>query len=204
MNTEILLGEMPGAISAALGIIRDNGLVAFPTDTVYGLGSTAFDQFAIASIYEAKKRPIEKAIPILIAEISDLPKIVKVITPLAELLAQQFWPGPLTLVLPKRDDLPAAISASSTVGVRLPDHPVARSLFRLAGPMAVTSANISGGESPRTAVGVYAQLAGRIHLIIDGGITPGGVPSTVVDVTGEEPIIIREGPISLETIKSIL
>lgn len=204
MKTEILHAEMPGAISAALRIIRDGGLVAFPTDTVYGVGSTAFDQFAITSIYSAKKRPVEKAIPILLADISDLPRIVKVVTPLARLLAEYFWPGPLTLVLPKRDDVPDAISATSTVGVRLPDHPVARNLFREAGPMAVTSANISGGENPRTAGDVINQLQGRIPLIIDGGETPGGIPSTVVDATGDVPIIIREGPISLETINSIL
>ena len=119
---------------------------------------------------------------------------------MAKKLAERFWPGPLTVVLPKHIGLPDSVSATNTVGVRVPDHSVARSVLRASGPMAVTSANLSGQPSPSTAEEVFAQLNGRISLIIDGGKTPGGVPSTVVDCTGLQPIIVRQGPISLNQI----
>jgi len=204
MRTEILSTKDPDAISRANGILREGGLVAFPTDTVYGIGSMAFNQEAIESIYMVKERAPEKAIPVLIADEGDLDRVVKVVTRLARRLISSFWPGPLTLVLPKRVELPPGISATSTVGVRIPDHDIARALFRHAGPMAVTSANISGQESPCTAEEVLRQLSGRIPLILDGGKTPGGIPSTVVDASGHEPILIREGPISFQKIKTIL
>ncbi|HKY52851.1 MAG TPA: L-threonylcarbamoyladenylate synthase, partial [Anaerolineales bacterium] len=119
-------------------------------------------------------------------------------------LASRFWPGPLTIILPKKPTLPEAVSATDTVGVRIPDHPVARSLLRATGPMAVTSANISGHSSASTAQEVFNQLNRRIELIIDGGRTPGGVPSTLVDCTGKEIKVLREGPISLEQILSAI
>ena len=122
---------------------------------------------------------------------------------MARKLAERFWPGPLTIILPKRSDLPDSVSATNTVGVRVPDHRIARRVLRAAGPMAVTSANISGQPSPSTAEEVFIQLNGRIALILDGGKTPGGVPSTVVDCTGTQPIVIREGPISFREILAI-
>jgi L-threonylcarbamoyladenylate synthase len=115
-------------------------------------------------------------------------------------LAAHFWPGPLTLVIPKHPDLPEAVSATSTVGVRVPDHAAARALLQASGPLAATSANLSGQPSPSTAEEVRAQLGGRIPLILDGGRTPGGVPSTVVDCLGAEPKVLREGPISSQEI----
>ncbi len=204
MHTQILPADDPQSIQRALEILRAGGLVAFPTDTVYGLGSLAFDQVAIESIYVAKDRPLEKAIPILIADVDQLDFVARDVPELARRLAARFWPGPLTLVIPKRADLPAAVSATSTVGVRVPDNDAARTLLRAAGPMAVTSANLSGRESPSAVSEVMAQLGGRIPLVLDGGETRGGVPSTVVDVAlGAEPVILREGPITLEQIKSI-
>lgn len=202
MNTEILSANDPRAIPRALEILQAGGLVAFPTDTVYGLGCLAFNQTAIELIYIAKDRPLEKAIPILIADADDLDKIADAVPARARRLAFRFWPGPLTLILPKRVDLPAAVSATATVGVRVPDHEVARALLRAAGPMAVSSANLSGQESPRTVREVIRQLNGRIPLVLDGGETRGGVPSTVVDVTGAEPVILRAGPVTFEQIKS--
>lgn len=204
MKTQVLPANSPQAISRAFDILRSGGLVAFPTDTVYGVGALAFDGKAVESIYVAKDRPIEKAIPVLIADIEDMEKVGRDISQTVYKLASRFWPGPLTLVLPKLQTLPEAVSATDTVAVRVPDHEVARALLRAAGPMAVTSANISGQPSPTTAEEVFSQLNGRIALIIDGGKTPGGIPSTLVDCTKPTPQILRAGPVSLEEILSAL
>ena len=201
MNTVVIPADSPDAIDLALDVLNNSGLVAFPTDTVYGVGALVYDGAAVESIYIAKNRPIEKAIPVLIADAEDMDKVGMDIADIARRIAARFFPGPLTCIIPKQPTLPSAVSATSTVGVRAPDHDVARALLRAAGPMAVTSANISGQPSPSTAEEVFAQLNGRIELIIDGGKTPGGVPSTVVDCTSDEIKILREGPISLEEIK---
>ena len=201
MKTEIVPASQ---ISRALEILQRGGIVAFTTDTVYGLGALAFDNAAIESIYAAKKRPLEKAIPILIGDLSDLDKVGFDIPNMALRFAARFWPGPLTCVIPKKPTLPRAVSATSTIAVRIPNHPDALALLRAAGPMAVTSANISGSPNPLTAQDVYDQLNGRIPLILDSGKTPGGIPSTLVDCTGEKPVILREGPITLENLISAL
>jgi len=201
MKTEIIPAN---EIQAALKILQNGGIVAFPTDTVYGLGALAFNNNAIESIYKAKNRPIEKAIPILIGDLSDFEKVADDIPNMALRFASRFWPGPLTCIVPKKQTLPLAVSATPTVAVRIPDHIDARALLRAAGPMAVTSANISGGENPSTAQEVYEQLNGRIPLILDGGTTKGGVPSTLVDCTGIKPLILREGPISLDELTAVL
>jgi len=204
MKTEILSTHTPNAITSALEILLSGGLVAFPTDTVYGVGALAFHEKAIESIYIAKDRPMEKAIPVLIGDAPDLRQVAEEVPLFAMRLIDRFWPGPLTVLVPKKSTLPEAISATTTVGVRVPDHDVARSILRLAGPMAVTSANISGKESPRTAQEVFTQLKGRIAMIIDGGETPGGIPSTLVDCTGDEIQVLREGPISKEQLLSAI
>ncbi len=201
MKTEIIPAS---EIQTALQILQSGGIVAFPTDTVYGLGALAFNNDAIESIYIAKNRPIEKAIPILIGDLGDLDKIVDDIPNMALRFASRFWPGPLTCIVPKKQILPPAVSATQTVAVRIPDHPDARALLRTAGPMAVTSANISGQASPTTAHEVYDQLNGRIPLILDGGKTKGGIPSTLVDCTGDTPVILREGPITLTELLAAL
>ena len=201
MKTEIIPAS---ETQTALKILKSGGIVAFPTDTVYGLGSLAFNNTAIESIYVAKGRPIEKAIPILIGDLGDLEKVAEDIPDMALRFAARFWPGPLTCVVPKKPILPPAVSATQTVAVRIPDHSDARALLRTAGPMAVTSANISGGASPSTAQEVYDQLNGHIPLILDGGKTPGGLPSTLVDCTGDKPVILREGPISLAELMAVL
>ena len=201
MKTEII---PTSEIQIALRILQSGGIVAFPTDTVYGLGALAFNNTAIESIYKAKNRPIEKAIPILIGDLSDFEKVADDIPNMALRFASRFWPGPLTCIVPKKQTLPLAVSATPTVAVRIPDHVDARSLLRAAGPMAVTSANISGGQNPSTAQEVYDQLNGRIPLILDGGTTQGGIPSTLVDCTGESPMILREGPITLDELLAAL
>ncbi len=201
MNTIIIPADSPNAMQRALEVLNHGGLVAFPTDTVYGVGALVFDGTAVESIYIAKDRPIEKAIPVLIADAEDMDKVGMDIPDVARQLAARFFPGSLTCIIPKQPTLPPSVSATSTVGVRVPDHEVARAILRAAGPMAVTSANISGQPSPSTAEEVFAQLNRRIQLIIDGGKAPGGIPSTIVDCTNNEIKILREGPISLEEIK---
>jgi L-threonylcarbamoyladenylate synthase len=203
METTILPIDHPEAVKQALVLLNKGALVAFPTDTVYGLGASAFDGQAIEEIYMAKSRPLEKSIPILIGDIHDLEQVAVDIPELALKLADRFWPGPLTLVIPKRAGLPRQVSSTSTVGVRMPDHPFALKLLRLAGPMAVTSANLSGQSSPTTAEQVKNQLSGRLLLILDGGRTPGGIPSTVVDCLGAELAILREGPLSMDQILAV-
>lgn len=204
METIVLPASDPVAIPRALEVLEHGGLVAFPTDTVYGVGALAFDALAVESIYTAKDRPVEKAIPILICGPEDLNKVTADIPIIAAKLAAHFWPGPLTLVVPKHPDLPKVVSAGPTIGVRVPDHPAARDLLTAIGPMAVTSANISGQASPKTAKEVFSQLNGRIPLILDGGETPGGVPSTVVNCLGTEPVILREGPVTMKDIQLVL
>jgi L-threonylcarbamoyladenylate synthase len=203
MKTEIIPAS---EIQSALELLESGSIVAFPTDTVYGLGALAFDHNAIESIYKAKDRPIEKAIPILIGDVDDLDKVAEatLIPDMARVFASCFWPGPLTCIVPKKQTLPLAVSAIPTVAIRIPDHHDARVLLRAAGPMAVTSANISGQPSPSTAQEVYEQLNGRVPLILDGGKTNGGIPSTLVDCTGKEPVILREGPITLAKLLAVL
>ncbi len=201
MKTETLPAMGAGSIARALEVLQSGGLVAFPTDTVYGIGALAFDDLAIQSIYLAKGRDPEKAIPVLLSDAEALQLVTDSVSPMARRLAEIFWPGALTLVVAKNPRLPESISAATTVGVRVPDHALARLILQAAGPMAVTSANASGAASPSTAAEVMSQLDGRLPLILDGGRTPGGIPSTVVDCTGTEPVIIRAGPISLQEIQ---
>ena len=204
MDTKVVSAKAPEALTNTLEVLLSGGLVAFPTDTVYGVGALVFDAAAVESIYMVKERPVEKAIPILIADATDLMKVAETIPSLAARLIARFWPGPLTVLVPKKPTLPDVISATATVGVRVPDHDVARALLRLAGPMAVTSANRSSQPSQSTAQEVHIQLGGRIPLIIDGGTTPGGIPSTLVECTGDEIVILREGPISKERLLSAI
>jgi L-threonylcarbamoyladenylate synthase len=190
VNTQILT---PAQLNLAAQLLREQRLVAFPTDTVYGLGTLAFDGSTALKLYVAKERPPEKAIPILLADIVDLDRVAINVPPIAYRLMETFWPGALTIVVPKQPAVPLEVSVAPTVAVRIPDLDLARALMRLTGPLAVTSANRSAGPSPRTAQEVFEQLGGRIDAILDGGTTPGGVPSTVLDCTQPVPAILREG-----------
>jgi L-threonylcarbamoyladenylate synthase len=183
----------PTHLALAAQLLREQRLVAFPTDTVYGLGTLAFDGATVLKLYIAKERPPEKAIPILIADSADLDQVARDVPPIAYRLMEHLWPGALTIVVPKQPHLPVEVSPTNTVAVRMPDLDLARDLMRLTGPLAVTSANRSAGPNPRTAQAVLDQLAGHIDAIVDGGETPGGAPSTVVDCTQTTPVILREG-----------
>jgi L-threonylcarbamoyladenylate synthase len=204
METEIISAGQPETLQKAVDLLKEGNPVAFPTDTVYGLGVLAFDQRGIDQLYAVKQRNSLKAIPILLANPAELAQVTAGMGGIALRLAQRFWPGPLTLVVPRHPGLPPNLSPQPTVGVRMPDHPVALSLLRLTGPLAVTSANQSGSESAATAQEVFAQLGGRIHVILDGGRTPGGLPSTVVDCTGPEPVILRPGSIGMPELLATL
>ena len=204
MKTLILPANSTEAVSRAVAVLQAGQLVAFPTDTVYGIGAIAFDGEAVQSIYVAKGRPPEKAIPILLGDSIFLNQVTSSVPIMARRLAAHFCPGPLTLVVPKNLDLPDAVSETSTVGVRVPDHRFARELLLAVGPMAVTSANASGHPNTVTAQEVSNQLNGRIALILDGGSTPGAISSTVVDCTQKEPLILRIGPVSLHDIEIAL
>lgn len=204
MDTEILKADHPTAISHASDILCHGGLVAFPTDTVYGLAVLPFEQENVERLFSAKGRNNLRAIAILIGNFTDLKHVVGEFDEKTMRLAQRFWPGPLTLVVPKKASLPDALSPDDTIGVRMPDHPIALALLRRTGPLAVTSANISGKENANTAEEVYGQLNGRVDLILDGGRTLGGVPSTVVDCISDSIQVLREGPILEDEIKAEL
>jgi len=196
LKTEIISTEDVKALDRALQILDQGGLVAFPTDTVYGVGALAFSSGAIEQLFVVKGRDTAKAIAVLLGDITALEQVTSSMGPLAERLAQRFWPGPLTLVVSRHPDLPSNLSPLPTIGVRMPDHPVTLELLNHTGPMAVTSANLSGGSNAITAQQVFDQLHGRIPLILDGGQTPGGQPSTVVDCTGDQLVILRQGPLT--------
>jgi L-threonylcarbamoyladenylate synthase len=169
MQTVVISTQQPEAISRALQVLADGGLIAFPTDTVYGVAARIDLPAGIDRLYEAKARSANKAIAVLLAEVEQLAQLTPGLTNSARRLAELFWPGALTLVVPKNPLLPANLSALPTVGVRMPDHPFARALMRQSGPLATSSANISGESNTLTAAQVLEQLDGRIELVLDGG-----------------------------------
>jgi len=189
-------------VERAIEILKKGGIVAYPTDTIYGLGCDVFNIQAVKRIYAVKQRPETMALPVLLADANKLPDIA-VVPDMAWRLIERFWPGGLTLVLKKRDTLPDIITAGGgTVAVRVPKHDVPVSLIRgLGRPITGTSANISNKPSPLTAGEVEEQLDRKVDLIIDGGRCSGGVESTVVDVTGESPLVLRAGIIPEAEIK---
>ena len=184
-------------VKKGIKILREGGIVAFPTDTVYGLGADAFNLEAVERIYEIKSRPRHLPFPLLIADMSQVTDIAESMSGIARFLATRFWPGGLTLVLPKRDSLPLYLARGSAVALRIPSHPICQSLIQsLGNPVIGTSANISGKPATLAADEVEQQLGNEIDFIIDGGECPGGRESTIVDTTGESPVILRHGIIS--------
>ncbi|GGE05345.1 threonylcarbamoyl-AMP synthase [Marinithermofilum abyssi] len=190
-------------IHEAARMLREGKLVAFPTETVYGLGADAASQEAVSAIYTAKGRPSDNPLIIHIGEKEQLYTLAAEVPPAGEVLMRRFWPGPLTLILPHRGTLAPKVTAGlDTVGVRMPSHPVSLALLRVSGaPVAAPSANRSGKPSPTDADHVWHDLQGRIHGLVDGGPTGVGVESTVVDVTGEVPLLLRPGGITWEELQ---
>ncbi len=204
MLTTLLPSSDPTAIPRALEILASGGLVAFPTDTVYGVAAGVMCLAGIDRLYEAKSRSANKAIAVLVGDIAQLEQLTPGLSPSAQRLAERFWPGALTLVVSRHPGLPPNLSSLPTVGVRMPDHTFARALIHAAGPLATSSANISGETNALTAQQVLEQLDGRIELVLDGGAAPGGIPSTVVDCTQDPPRILRQGAITAEMIAAVL
>lgn len=196
----------PDAIAKAAAVLRSGGLVAFPTETVYGLGANALDAAAVARVFEAKGRPPSNPLIVHIAEADRVSEVAADWPDIAGRLAERFWPGPLTLVLPKRRELPDIVTAGGpTVAVRVPAHPVAEALLKEAGvPVVAPSANRSMELSPTTAAHVIRGLGGRIDLVLDGGPTSGGIESTVLDVTTDPPRLLRPGLVSPAEIAAIV
>ena len=196
----------PAAIRQAAEVLRHGGLVAFPTETVYGLGANALDVEAVQGIFAAKGRPAYDPLIVHLAGPETLADVVAEVPSLAETLAAHFWPGPLTLVLPRGPHIPLAVTAGGpTVAVRVPAHPVALALIRAAGfPVAAPSANRFGRLSPTQAAHVLDDLDGRIDLLLDGGATPVGVESTVLSLVTPVPTILRPGGVSREALAMVL
>lgn len=193
-------------IQKAAQVIRAGGLVAFPTETVYGLGGNTFDPQAVQRIFLAKGRPANDPLIVHILNETWLEKVTTSFPPKTEVLVHRFWPGPLTLIFPRNPAIPPNVTAGgNSVAVRAPSHPVAQALLNAAGlPIAAPSANRFGHTSPTQAAHVYADLAGRIDLILDGGECPIGLESTVLDLTKEPPVILRPGGIPREEIERVI
>jgi L-threonylcarbamoyladenylate synthase len=206
--TQVIPVQDPRSITSALAFLRAGELVAFPTDTVYGLGADLYNPDAIQKLYIAKGRDAGKAIAVLIGTIEDMQQVTGEMPAemqgYVRLLAHCFWPGPLTVVVTRHPGIPGNLSPLPTAGVRMPDLAATLELLNASGPLAVTSANLSGERSATSAEEVLEQLGGRIALIIDGGQIPGGLPSTVLDCTRPPPVILRPGPISQEEIDRCL
>lgn len=206
MKTELLRADHPVALQHAVDVLSNGGLVVFPTDTVYGLATLPHDREFVDRIYSVKGRnnTYTHAIAVLLGEIQELRKATPSPSSIVLRLAKQFWPGPLTLVVPRHPKLPENLSPEPTIGVRIPDHPVALALLRMIGPLAVTTASLFGEEITQTAQEALSQLNGRVHLILDGGRTFQGIPSTVVDCTTDKPLILRHGPITVKQLEEAL
>jgi len=193
-------------VDVAARIIRKGGVVVFPTETVYGIGADAFNPSAVRKIFELKGRPPDNPLIVHVANNEQLVEVTREIPEIALKLASKFWPGPLTMVLPRSERVPDVVTAGlDTVAVRMPSHPIALSLIKKSGrPVAAPSANLSGRPSPTLAEHTVDDFYGRVDCIIDGGPTDIGVESTVIDLTGEIPVLLRPGGLPLEELEKVV
>ena len=195
----------PLALASAVEVLRRGGIVAYPTDTLFGLGVDALNEAAVERIFEVKGRPQGMPLPLIIGESEQLEMVADTVTECAWKFASAFWPGGLTLVVPVGTNVPALVTARGwKVAVRLPDHPIPRELARQLGrPITGTSANRSGGPDPSTAESVQNQFHNTIDMILRGGSAPAGRSSTVLDITGNQPKVLRHGAVSVEQLERI-
>lgn len=196
----------PAAVGAAARVVQRGGIVAMPTDTLYGLAVSPFNATALEAIRRLKERPADRAIPLVAADVEQIAATLGVLPMLARLLAARFWPGPLTMLMPAPERLPAEVTGGTgRVGVRVPAHAVTRALCAACGmPLTATSANKSGQPATNDPDAVAASLGAGIDVLLDAGVTPGGPPSTIIDVTDATPRVIRQGAIPWESIQSCL
>ncbi len=205
MTARIVADDADGR-AIATGVLREGGVVALPTDTVYGIAVSLATPGGIERLYLAKKRPPDKAVMLLLDDVAQAARAGR-ITPAAAALAAACWPGGLTVVVPQRPDVPwpaVLTGGSATIGLRVPDHDAPRALARGVGPLPTTSANVSGVPEATDAAGIVAQLGDVIDLVLDGGPARGGLASTIVDCTGAQPTILRVGAVPAETVAAIL
>lgn len=206
VRTTVLKASDPSALERAAAVLLEGGLVAYPTDTLYGLGADGLRPTAVERVFQVKGRVPEKGIPLLLGGIQDVDLVAEDIPEAAWKLAECFWPGGLTLVLRRRPVVPDIVTAAGpTVAVRVPDHPVPLALIKLiAAPLTGTSANRSGESSPTSAKEVEKSLGGLIDILLDGGPTHGGVESTVVDLSSGQPVVLRAGAVSVADLRRVL
>jgi L-threonylcarbamoyladenylate synthase len=206
VSARVLPAHEPAAIDEAAAVLRRGGLVAFPTETVYGLGADAFNPRAVARVFEVKARPSFDPLIVHLADAAGLPRVSATGDPRVAALAERFWPGPLTLVLPRRPEVPDLVTSGlDTVGVRVPAHRAARALIAAAGtPVAAPSANPFGYVSPTTAAHVAELLGRSVELVLDGGPCRVGVESTILSLTAEPPVILRPGGVAREALEEAL
>lgn len=210
METVVYRSDTPAerrqAVEAAAGLLRQGQLVAIPTETVYGLAANALDPRAVEAIFQAKGRPNDNPLIVHIADRDALPQVVRCVPEPARQLMDRFWPGPLTIILPRNPQVPDATTAGlDTVAVRMPSHPLARDIIRASGlPLAAPSANRSGFPSPTTAQHCIDDLTGRVPAIVDGGSCGYGVESTVITLAGDRPRLLRPGAVTLEEMQAVI
>ncbi|WP_195983557.1 L-threonylcarbamoyladenylate synthase [Clostridium sp. D33t1_170424_F3] len=206
MQTQLLDANEPESIQKAARILQNSGLVGIPTETVYGLAANALNGSAVAGIFTAKGRPMDNPLIVHISQFDQIYGLVRAVPDAAKKLAERFWPGPLTIILPKGDCIPDEVSAGlDTVAIRFPSHPVAQAVIDAAGmPLAAPSANLSGHPSPTTATHVMDDMDGRIEAVLDGGPCAVGVESTVVTLATEPPRLLRPGGVTLEQLREVL
>lgn len=205
IETRQLLADEPGAIEETAALLKAGHVVAYPTDTLYGVGVDAFSAAAVERLYAVKGRSADKGIPILLADMADLEKVAENVSPLAQKLIEVFWPGALTIVIPRRASLPENISPNKGIAVRIPAHDISRAFIRAAGGVVATSsANLSGQEPARNATEAYEAMQGLVAAVLDGGPVQFGMGSTVLDCMSDRPKVLREGPITVKKLSQIM
>ncbi|MHB9033180.1 MAG: L-threonylcarbamoyladenylate synthase [Anaerolineae bacterium] len=205
-TTRVLPADDPRAIETAVALLRQGEIVAFPTDTVYGVGCDPWQILAVERLYDVKQRPLTMAIPLLVADTAQVDKVAVELNDTFTNLSEHFWPGELTLIVKRQAAVPEIVTAGgSTLALRMPDNPVALQLCRhLGGALATTSANLSGEPACVTAEQVFRSLTGRIPLILDGGQAHGGVASTIIDCVSQPPRILRRGNLGLQQLRAVV